>query len=109
MTDTDKILQALEALQEGQRALQSDVNTLKSGVTGLNGRMEALEGRMGGLEGRMDTLELKVEAFHSEQKKANEEIISLVANFSEADGAAQRELEQRVDRIEKHLDLPPVK
>jgi peptidoglycan hydrolase CwlO-like protein len=56
MTDTDKILQAIEGLQVGQKALQTtieqqgkqltslqtDVTTLKTDVKGLNERMDTL-------------------------------------------------------------------
>ena len=48
MTDTEKILQALQRLQ-------TDVNSLKEG---------------------QQTLELKVEAYHEEQKTANVEVIT---------------------------------
>lgn len=61
------------------------------------------------LNGRMDGLELKIEAFHSEQKQANLEILGHLITSNEVNGNEQQALEKRVDRIETYLNLPPVK
>src|SRR3954454_10796412 len=81
MTDTDKILQAIEELKAGQRALQSGQKALQETVEQQG---KVLNGRMDTQEHKMDTLELKVEAFHSEQTKANEEITNLIYDSNEA-------------------------
>jgi len=57
MTDTDKILQALQRLQ-------TDVNALKEG---------------------QKALELKVEAYHEEQKAANVEMITILHDVMSID------------------------
>jgi tetrahydromethanopterin S-methyltransferase subunit G len=89
MTDADRISQAVMVLQEGQKALQATVEQ---------------QGKA--LNGRMDTIELKVEAFHAEQKQANEQTTRIFHNIGEIN---QKEIEKRVDLIEKHLNLPPLK
>ena len=78
MTDTEKILQALQRLQ-------TDVNSLKEG---------------------QQTLELKVEAYHEEQKTANIEVITTLHDVISIDA---KETDDRIARIEKHLNLPPTK
>jgi hypothetical protein len=65
-----------------------------------------LNGRMDKLDGRMEALELNVESFRAEQKAANTEIISTLHDIIETNA---KETEKRFVRIEKHLDLPPVK
>ncbi len=47
-----------------------------------------------------------MEAFHAEQKQANDEIIRIFHTIEEIN---QKEIGKRVDRIEKHLGLPPLK
>src|SRR4051812_37454080 len=98
MPDTDKILQTLDRLEAGQKALQSSVEQQGKGL-------ETLQTDVKGLSGRMDDLDLKIEAFHTEQKQANEEIIRIFHNIEEIN---QKEIEKRVERIERHLNLPPV-
>ena len=88
MTDTDKILQKLELLEAGQKVLQADVSAMKVEVA------------------KIPTLELNMEAFRAEQRAANTEIISTLHDIIEANA---KETEKRFVRIEKHLDLPPVK
>jgi uncharacterized protein YlxW (UPF0749 family) len=89
VSDNDeKILKALEDLQAGQKALQADVK---------------------GLHGKVDTVELKVEAIHAYQKQAHDEIMDKLFESNEITGHAQQKLEKRVERIEKHLGLPPFK
>ena len=78
MTDSEKILQALQRLQ-------TDVNSLKEG---------------------QQTLELKVEAYHEEQKTANVEVITTLHDVISIDA---KETDDRITRIEKHLNLPPTK
>src|SRR4051812_32812666 len=97
MTDTDKILQAIEGLQAGQKALQTTIEHRGKQLTSLQTDVTAFKGDVKGLNGRMGTLELKVEAFHSEQKQANEEIIRIFHNIEEIN---QKEIEKRVERIE---------
>ncbi len=116
MTDADKILQALGELQAGQKAFQATVGQLATRVGHLQTAVEQQgkaiadlqEGQKSLQEGQK-TLDLKVEAFHTEQTKANEEIIRLIVDASEANGEAHKALEKRVDRIEKHVGLPPLK
>jgi tetrahydromethanopterin S-methyltransferase subunit G len=97
------------ALQTGQQALQTTVEHQGKQLANLQSDVTTLKTDVKGLHGRMDTLELKVEAFHSEQKQANDEILRIIVDASDANGEDHKALEKRVDRIEKHLDLPPVK
>jgi hypothetical protein len=47
-----------------------------------------------------------VEAFHAEQTKANQEVLSTLVEFGEINA---QHTEKRLTQIEKHLNLPPVK
>src|SRR3712207_2441221 len=134
MTDADKILQALaglqhtvemqgrsiealhegqRSLQEGQKALQATVERQGKQLTVLQDTVEnqskaiaALQEGQKALQAGQQTLELKVEAFHAEQKQANDELIRIFHSIEEIN---HKEIEKRVERIERHLDLPPLK
>jgi uncharacterized phage infection (PIP) family protein YhgE len=134
MTDADKILQALaglqhtvekqgksvEALHKGQKSLQDGQKTFQATVERQGKQLTALqdtvenqskaiavlqEGQKA-LQAGQQTLELKVEAFHAEQKQANDELIRIFHNIEEIN---HKEIEKRVERIERHLNLPPLK
>jgi peptidoglycan hydrolase CwlO-like protein len=116
MNADEKILKALEDLQAGQKALQVDVSTIKDVQQNQDKRLEALEtgqqalqADVKGLHGKVDTVEIKVEAVHAYQKQAHDEIMEYLIESNEITGKDQQKLEKRVDRIEKHLDLPPLK
>lgn len=116
MNTDEKILKALEELQSGQNALQANVNGLKRDVTTIKDvqqkqgkRLEALEAGQKMLESGQQALELKVEAIHAYQKQAHDEIMEHLIESNEINGHAQQVLEKRIDRIEKHLGLPPLK
>jgi len=106
MTDTDKILQALARLEAGQKALQTDVKDLKSDVQGLQTDVKTLQDGQKSLEQGQTTTNLKVEAFHAEQNEANKEIITTIHDVMTIDA---KETAERFERIEKHLNLPPLK
>jgi chromosome segregation ATPase len=91
----DKILQALENIQADITALRAGQHTLEAGQKAL--------------ESGLHTLDLKVEAIHTYQKKAHDEIMGHVIDINEIGDRDHKVLEKRVERIEKHLDLPPVK
>jgi hypothetical protein len=137
MADMDKVLQALERLENGQNFLRSDVKslhatvdqqgkaiaTLQEGqqalqrtfdqqgkaITGLQEGQKALEQGQKSSAEHQTTLELKMEASAAYQKQAHEETTKLLLNIIEIDGQEQNTIKKRIDRIEKHLDLPPVK
>jgi peptidoglycan hydrolase CwlO-like protein len=120
MTDADKILHALaemrkdiHSLKEGQATLQGDVKSLKEGQKSLEEGQKVLQNTanqqgkaIAELPEGQKTLELKVEAFHSEQTKANIQILTILTDINEIN---TQDVDKRVTRIEKHLDLPPVK
>jgi hypothetical protein len=88
MNTDEKILKALENLQ-------ADVTVLRAGQKTLEAGQQALE--------------VKAEAIHDYQKKAHTEIMDNLFESNETTGNAQKALEKRIERIEKHLGLPPVK
>lgn len=88
MNTNEKILKALEDLQ-------TDVTVLRSGQKTLETGQQALE--------------VKAEAIHDYQKKAHTEILDSLFESNETTGHAQKALEKRIERIEKHLGLPPLK
>jgi outer membrane murein-binding lipoprotein Lpp len=95
MNTEAKILKALENLQ-------TDVTALRPDVQQQGKRLETLEAGQ-------QALELKVEAIHAYQKQAHDEIMGTLFESNEITGHAQQKLKKRVDRIEKHLGLPPLK
>src|SRR5215212_6656686 len=120
MTDTDKILHALaemqkdiHSLKEGQTTLQGDVRSLKEGQQSLEEGQKVLQNTanqqgkaIAELREGQKTLELKLEAFHSEQTKANIQILTTLTDMNEIN---TQDMDKRVTRIKKHLDLPPLK
>jgi hypothetical protein len=95
-------------------SIPCDFTTKSGGV--WEKRLEALHAdvknqgkRLTALEAGQIALDLKVEAIHDYQKQAHTEIMSHVIDTNEISGRDQQALEKRVARIEKHLDLPPVK
>ena len=61
------------------------------------------------LNGKINTVDRKVEAVHAYQKQAHNEIMEHLIESNEINGQAQDVLEKRIERIEKHLGLPPLK
>jgi hypothetical protein len=68
-----------------------------------------LRGGQKALESGQQALDLKVEAVHAYQKQAHTEIMGHLIDTTEIAGRDHKTLEKRVARIEKHLDLPPLK
>jgi tetrahydromethanopterin S-methyltransferase subunit G len=93
--DLQKILQMLDALREEVSAIKTDVAILRGGQKVLESGQQALA--------------LKVEAIHAYQKQAHTEIMGHVIDTSETSASDHKALEKRVERIEKHVDLPPGK
>jgi chromosome segregation ATPase len=109
MNTDEKIVQALEALQEGQKALQADVQKQGTQIEGLidvqqkqGKQLEALQADVKTLHSKIDTVELKVEAIHAYQKQAQAEIMDKLFESNEIIGHAHNALEKRIARIEKH-------
>jgi hypothetical protein len=82
-------------LSETIENLQTDVTALRAGQKTLEAGQQALE--------------VKAEAIHAYQKQAHGEIMNSVFEGNEITGRAQKALEKRIERIEKHLGLPPLK
>jgi outer membrane murein-binding lipoprotein Lpp len=72
-------------------------------------QLESLHTDVKTLNGKADTVELKVETIHEYQKKAHTEMMDSLFESNELNGQAQKALEKRIARIEKHLGLPPLK
>jgi hypothetical protein len=88
MSTDEKILKALADLQ-------ADVTVIK-GVQNKQGS-------------QLDTLDLKVEAINAYQKQAHDEIMGHLIESNEINGQDQQQLEKEIERIKKHVGLPPVK
>ena len=58
---------------------------------------------------KVEAMDTKVEAVHAYQKQAHNEIMEHLIESNEINGQAQDVLEKRIERIEKHLGLPPRK
>jgi hypothetical protein len=116
MNTDEKILKALEDLQDGQKALQADVTTIKDVQRKQDKRLETLEAGqvmlqadVKGLTRKIDSVELKTEAIHMYQKQAHTEIMGHLIDTTEIEERDKKILEKRIERIEKHLGLPPLK
>jgi peptidoglycan hydrolase CwlO-like protein len=110
MSDTnEKILKVLENLQADVAALRTGQQALQGDMQKQGKRLEALETGQKTLESGQQDLELKVEAVHSYQKQAHDEIMGHLIESNEITGKDQQKLEKRIERIEKHLGLPPLK
>lgn len=112
----DKILTMLEGLRDDVTGLKTNVTALLSGQQALQADVTALKDdqqnqgkRLTALEAGQIALDLKVETVHDFQKKAHTEIMGHLIDTTEISGRDHKALEKRVERIEKHLDLPPVK
>jgi hypothetical protein len=91
----EKILQIVESLREAITAIKTNQQDEGKLLTALEAGQIALD--------------LKVEAIHDYQKKAHNEIMGHLVDTTEMSDRDHKALEKRVQRIEKHLDLPPVK
>ena len=76
-------------------------------------RLEAAQQKQGK---KLKIRTLQVEVINANQQRAekqsqrdHEEIIERLVTVADITGKEQKALEKRVDRIEKHLNLPPVK
>jgi chromosome segregation ATPase len=114
--DDEKILKMLEDLQSDIKGLRgeaagikTDVAALRDGQKSLEAGQNALQDGQKALEAGQQALELKVEAIHAYQKQAHDEIMGHVIDIAEVGGHDHKALVKRVERIEKHLDLPPLK
>ncbi len=124
MSDIDeKVLKMLADLRDDVKGLtadvagvKSDVSTLKTDIAALQDGQKTLKAGQNALEAGQKTLasgqqalELKIEAVHAYQKQAHTEIMEHLIESNEANGQAQQQLEEEIDRIKKHVGLPPVK
>jgi peptidoglycan hydrolase CwlO-like protein len=113
-TDTNKILHALaemqkdiHSLKEGQAALQGDVKSLTEGQKSLEGGQKDLQNTanqqgkaIAELREGQKTLDLKLEAFHTEQVKANQEVLGTLTEVVDINA---QHYDKRFTRIEKTL------
>ncbi len=115
MTDAAKISQALGELLAGQKALQTTVGQLETRVgyiqttvgqlqTAVDHPQTTVEHQgiaIADLQEGQKTLALKVEAFHTEQTKANGEIIRLIS--SGLSSMPVREMAKPTERLRSGL------
>jgi peptidoglycan hydrolase CwlO-like protein len=106
MTDADKILHALTEIQKNIEALQEGQKSLQEGQVTLQETVDQQGKAIVELREEQQTLELKMEAFQTDQKQANIQILTALSNVDEVNA---KETDKRFTRIEKHLDLPPAK
>jgi hypothetical protein len=109
MNNIDKILKALESVQTDVTALRSGQQTLEAGQKAVQADVQNQGKRLTALETGQIALDLKVEAIHAYQKQAHDEIMGHLIDSTEIAGRDQKILEKRIERIEKHLGLPPLK
>jgi len=122
-SNTDLLNQILEKLDEQGK----DIKTLKdtqqeqgTEIAGLRTEIASMDTKITAIRtehgAKLNDLELKIEIINTNQqraeKQAHKDHMELMAHLIDAadqSNDAVHALEKRVDRIEKHLDLPPVK
>jgi len=109
MLTINDLLQALEPLNKRLAGLEQGQQDLKQDVAGLKQGVDRVETGQEQLREDMKTLDRKAEAILAYQKQAHTEIMERLFESNEATGQEQQRLEQRIERIEKHLGLPPLK
>jgi hypothetical protein len=109
ITDMERVLQLLKALREDVTAIKTNVTAIQADVTAVKDAQQTQVKRLTALEAGQIALDLKVEAIHDYQKKAHNEIMEHLVETTEISDRDHKALVKRVERIEKHLDLPPVK
>jgi hypothetical protein len=109
MTNDEKILKALEDLRADVTGIKTDITVLRTGQQALEAGQMVLQADVKGLTDKVDTVELKVEAIHAYQKQAHDEIMGYLIDTTEIEARDKKLLEKRIERIEKHLGLPPLK
>jgi peptidoglycan hydrolase CwlO-like protein len=116
MSTDENILKAIEGLQadvtsikDVQQKQGKQIEGLQTYMNGLYAKVDSLDKKVGTLDMKVDSLELRIEAVHVYQKQAHKEIMDSLFESNEVNSHAQKALEKRVDRIEKHLGLPPLK
>jgi hypothetical protein len=102
MLTINDLLQALEPFHKKLAGLEQ-------GQQGLKQVVERVETGQGQLREDIKNVDLKVDVVLDYQKKAHTEIMERLFESNEANGQEQQRLEKRIERIEKHLGLPPLK
>jgi hypothetical protein len=105
----EKILKIVEALREDVTTITTNVTALQGDVTAVKDAQQSQGKRLTALEAGQIALDLKVEAIHTYQQQAHTEIMGHLIATTELSDRDHKALVQRVERIEKHLDLPPLK
>jgi len=106
MLTINDLLQALEPLHKRLAGLEQGRDVVEKGLNRLAGKMDGAEKNR---SEKIETVDRKVEAVHTYQQKAHTEIMDRLFESNEANGQEQQRLEKRIERIEKHLGLPPLK
>jgi chromosome segregation ATPase len=112
MDNDEKILKALEGLQADITTMKGDVGKIPAIEKQLEQQgkdITALKGDITALKNGQEQLEVKVEAIHDYQQKAHTEIMGHLVESNEMNGQEKKELEKRIERVEKHVGLPPPK
>jgi chromosome segregation ATPase len=105
----EPINKRLDGLEQGQQGLKQTLDTQGKTIQGLKQAVVRVETGQGQLREDMKTIDLKVDVVLDYQKKAHTEIMDRLFESNEANGQEQQRLEKRIERIEKHLGLPPLK
>lgn len=110
MSDTDqKILNTLTSLTKTVEQLAAGQKALEAGQQEILATQQE-QGK------QLETLTLKVEVINANQQRAerqsqrdHQEIMGHLLTVADEMGKDHKAYEKRVDRIEKHLNLPPAK
>jgi septation ring formation regulator EzrA len=121
--NTDLLNRILEKLDEQGR----DIKTLKdtqqdqgTKLTSMGSEVSSIRTEVSSIRAEHGTklrdLELKIEVINTNQQRAEKqaqkdhmELMRHLIDAADKTGEAQQAIGQRVDRIEEHLNLPPLK
>jgi hypothetical protein len=90
-----------QLLEQIRKVVREETEPIKKQIDGLAGGQNRL-GR------KIEDVERKVDAAHVFNKKAHDELVGMIAKSNDINGKEQKLLESRIERIEKHLGLPPL-
>ena len=113
---SDKLIDAQADKKDLLHQILSKLDEQRKDIKSLKEDMSSVKEDVASLKGDMTSLKLQVELINANQQRAAQrsqrdhaEIMEYLVTVADVAGGEHKALEKRVDRIEKHLNLLPVK
>jgi hypothetical protein len=111
--NTDLLNQIRQVVREENEPLKSEIKAIRQEH---GAKLDEQAKDIRSLKQGLETVQLQVEVINANQQRAEKqsqidhtEIMEHLIAVSDYMGTEQRAIKKRVERIEKHLNLPPVK